>query len=122
MPNVSTGRRRLSIAAVLLTGLLLGLVLVIQGRGAQRGADVALPQPEIGVLEAPRSIPAFQIRQAVPPAGATSAAQNISGRQAYDVVQHLFGLRSARLIRVELSLYSDDVFGGTDGRSPRVLR
>lgn len=119
MPKVSAGRRRLSIAAVLLTGLLLGLVLVNQGRDAQRGAGVALKEPEVGVLQAPRSVPAFHLRQAVPPAGAASAVPNISGRQAYDVVQQLFGLRSARSIAVELSLYSDDVFGGTNRRNPR---
>jgi hypothetical protein len=118
MPKVPAGRRRLSIAAVLLTGLLLGLVVVIQGRGVQRGAGLALPEPEVGVLQAPRSVPAFHVRQAVPPADAASAT-NISGRQAYDVVQQLFGLRSARSILVELSLYSDDVFGGTNGSNQR---
>jgi len=118
MLSVSTGRRWLSVAVVLVTGLLLGLVLVIQGRGAQSRAGLALPEPGVGVLAAPRSIPAFHIRQAVPPAGAASVVPNISGRQAYDVAQQLFGVRSARSIQVELSLYSDDVFGGTDRKNP----
>jgi hypothetical protein len=107
-------------ATVLGAGLVVGALWKVEGRRTQAadrsGAVVAArgcAAAQVGVLAAPRSNGSMRIRQAVPPATATPT---VTGADACSKAEK-FGGAEATSTQVELSLYSDDVFGGTAGKN-----
>ena len=110
----------LIVAAVLGAGLVVGALWKVQDHRTQAAdssaAVVAVrgcAAAQIGVLAAPRRTESMSIRQAVPPATATPT---VTGADACSRVER-FGGAEATSTQVELSLYSDDVFGGTNGKN-----
>lgn len=109
-------------ATVLGAGLVVGALWTVEDRrlqaAASSGAVVAArgcAAAQIVVLAAPRSTESMSIRQAVPPATATPA---VTGADACRRAER-FGGAEATSTQVELSLYSDDVYGGTNGKHLR---
>jgi hypothetical protein len=122
--GVSTSSTKLGwliFATVLCAGLVVGALWKAEGRKTQAadnsGAVVAArgcAGAQIGVLAAPRSNESMSIRQAVPPATSTPS---VTGTDACSKAEKSFGGADAPSTQVELSLYSDDVFGGTAGKN-----
>jgi hypothetical protein len=107
-------------ATVLGAGLVVGALWKVEDRQTHAadssGAGVTArgcAAPQIGVLAMPRSTRSMRIRQGVPPATATPM---VTGADACRTAEK-YGGAGATSTQVELSLYSDDVFGGTAGRN-----
>jgi hypothetical protein len=109
-------------------GLLISALLVVQARSGQRTVNQEAAKASVApaaqgcgaaqvrVLPAARSDADFSIRMAVPP---VNAPAKVTGAAACDRAVREVGGGQAQSVLVELSLYSDDVFGGTDGKNPK---